>query len=311
MTLLFMDGFDEGDSFDDIRNEMLGGSTSTTVYVTGRSGSGKALELTSSSLDVGYPLPQLDNSETIIVGFAHRWQNDPSHDLIRVLQGITEHLVFRYVTGGELAVDRGTTQLAVTSGLGLVQDQWYYFEFKFRVHDTLGTYEVRVDEVTTSLSATGQDTNNGASPVNVDYFQLVGSSAHLDNWWDDLYVLDGNGTENNDYLGDCWVETLFADGDGFSNDFSPLSGLTNYEMIDETPPDEDTSYVESSTVGHTDLYDYPAPVQTVDTIYGVKVGYKCRIAGGLGTRVMRSAVRSGGVTYEGSINWYLGPSWRT
>jgi hypothetical protein len=57
-------------------------------------------------------------------------------------------------------------------------------------------------------------------------------------------------------------------------DFTP-SADTNYECVDESPADDDTSYVESSTSGHTDLYNYTTPSVSYG-IVGCQVNTVCR-----------------------------------
>jgi len=64
---------------------------------------------------------------------------------------------------------------------------------------------------------------------------------------------------------------LDPDGDGNRNDFTQLSGLTNYEMVDEAEQDEETSYVSSATALDDDLYTFSNLVSNFTTVYGVQV----------------------------------------
>lgn len=75
-----------------------------------------------------------------------------------------------------------------------------------------------------------------------------------------MYVLDGTGTTNNDFLGDINVRTLKPNGDA-SVAMTRSGGTTNAENVDNIPVSadwDDTSYVESGTSTTKDLYDYTA-----------------------------------------------------
>jgi hypothetical protein len=50
------------------------------------------------------------------------------------------------------------------------------------------------------------------------------------------------------------------------------TGATNVSCVDETPPDDDTTYVEDGTVGHVDTYTVPALTRITDGIRGVNYG---------------------------------------
>jgi hypothetical protein len=81
-------------------------------------------------------------------------------------------------------------------------------------------------------------------------------------WIDDLYVCDGSGSVNNDFLGECRVLTLLpSDGNGSNNDFDTSAGGSPADhgaMVNDTTPNDDTDYVSSSTVDHVDSWNYPA-----------------------------------------------------
>jgi hypothetical protein len=63
-------------------------------------------------------------------------------------------------------------------------------------------------------------------------------------------------------LPDPQVRTFFPAAEGNQNDWTPLSGIDNALMVDDNPHDTDTTYVESSTTGHIDLYTYAAHAAT-------------------------------------------------
>jgi hypothetical protein len=85
-------------------------------------------------------------------------------------------------------------------------------------------------------------------------------------------VLDGSGAAPlNTFLGDCRVDARYPTAEGASSAWTPLSGTDNALMIDETAPDDDTTYNSTSTVGATDTHvvqDAPVPGAV---LYGVQL----------------------------------------
>jgi len=82
---------------------------------------------------------------------------------------------------------------------------------------------------------------------------------------DDMYL--GNTTVP---LGPVRVSTLRPNGAGASTQWTPLSGA-NYTNVNETLVDGDTSYVQTNTVGNSDLYTVNSLPITPASIYGVNV----------------------------------------
>ena len=77
----------------------------------------------------------------------------------------------RLSTTGQIAAGAGySTILGQTTDPALSTDNWHYIEVKVVVHDTAGSYEIRVDGVTV-LSDTDVDTrggdDDGAPPVRI------------------------------------------------------------------------------------------------------------------------------------------------
>lgn len=152
---------------------------------------------------------------------------------------------------------------------------WYFIEMKATCDDTTGSVEVRIDGATV-INLTGVDTKNGGAGV---FNRLVLGNAEFssdDNnaVIDDLYLLDNSGgSPTNDFLGDCRVEVILPNGNGNSSQFvgSDSDSTDNYLLVDDASPDDDTTYVESATVGNKDTYAYNDLVVTTGTVYGVQI----------------------------------------
>jgi hypothetical protein len=205
--------------------------------------------------------------------------------------GVTEQIVLRTTAAGELAVDRSATQLGITSGLGLLTDVWYYLEIDITFGDaTAGSVEVFIND-SSVLSLTSIDTRATAG----ENCGSVGLKANSSSprVFDDLYILDDQGTDQTTRIGPCFVETVFPDANGTTNNFTPSAG-SNYQNVDEgDSPDGDTTYNSSSTVTHKDLYGHAALTGSIDTVYAVMPRSYVRVseAGGRGVKnVARSNV---------------------
>lgn len=287
MAVLFMEGWDQYADIADIRrNEnLIVANTTWSFPATGRNS--QCLRSTSTSSD-WYVTG--DFGTFIVVGVAWKYTTDGSGDVLRFLTSNSgEQIVVRHVAGGELAIDRGSTQLEVTSGLGLVVDVFYYLEVKITIHPSAGTYDVYIDEVE-AMADTGVNTEASAG-LDIKQIEFSGNTT-MDPFWDDIYVLDGSGLENTDFLGDVRIDTLTPDGDGNRNDFTAVGEANNWEAVDDgNTPDDDSTYNHSTVVDEDELYTFTDLVATPDTIFAIQVTNHYR-SDDAGARQVRALVRS-------------------
>ena len=132
--------------------------------------------------------------------------------------------------------------------------QWHHVIFKVKFGDTGGIVEIWVDGVqevnVTSLDLDPRPTSltprfGGIASTDMDEFYM-----------DDLLILDGSGSSNNDIPDDARVYTLYPNGDC---NYSGLTGsdgnqVSNYLQVDDDPIVL-TAYNGSSTDGDKDTYD--------------------------------------------------------
>lgn len=125
---------------------------------------------------------------------------------------------------------------------------------------------------------------------------------------DDFYYCDtttGSGTYPcNTPLGDVHVYTRFPIGNS-SVQWTPLAN-TNWQEVDETAMDGDTSYNYSSTAGQEDLLNFGALASTINHIIGVQVTGAYR-KDDAATRIVKQALKSSTTEVYGS-NYSLGVS---
>jgi hypothetical protein len=126
---------------------------------------------------------------------------------------------------------------------------------------------------------------------------------------DDLVLYDDfdNGDGVTDFVGDLTAECLLVTGVGVSSQWTRNTGATNVSCVDETPPDDDTTYVEDGTIGHVDTYTLPPLTRITDGIRAVQVVLTAKNSGA-GTRALAGVVRRSGTNYLGATA-YLGTSY--
>lgn len=226
----------------------------------------------------------IDAQATWIVGFAMRINALPSSTqgaLMTLMDGAIVHVTLQINPSGLLEVRRGTNAgtLLATGSTVLATNTFYYIEMKITISDAAGAVVIHINSVAETLTfvsgtATTQDTRNaGNASANIIAFPNGASSLSTNVDYDDLYVCDSTGGTNNDFLGDVRVEALFPNGDGNSSQLVGSDGnsVNNSLLVDETAPNSDTDYVESSTVSDKDTYAYSNMTPTAGTVAGVQV----------------------------------------
>ena len=238
--------------------------------------------------------PHLTTNSTLVVGVAFRTSAIAisTREFLWLYEGTNKGINLRINSDGTISVYLDAV-LIDTSVSQLSIDTWYYLELKVLTHNSAGTYEVRIDNADW-ISGTGVDTQPSGNSYHtaVRLGAIFGGAAQ----YDDLYVLDGSGSENNDFLGNRQVVPLRPNGDGDTNDWTPSTG-NNYENVDEVQRDDDTTYNETSTANDVDLYDYADSVGLA-TINGVMITTCVRVT--TGSMDMKTLIKSGATTDESS-----------
>lgn len=266
MALRFFDGFDHY-AASKILNKWTTISN-TITFVGGRFG-GSALSTNQRSLTKAF----VDSQPEWIFGSAMQFSVSSDAEVFNWYNGATLQgtLAWRASTR-TLAYYRGNSA-GTLLGSGtkvLLGNVWYYLELRVVFNDTTGIVQLKIDNGL-EIDLSGQDTNNaGGNAANT--LLLAGPVGGFQ--YDDLYLCDGTGpAPYNTFLGDCRVETLLPNGNGNSSQLAGSDGnsVDNYLLVDEADPNDDTDYVESSTVGQKDTYAYSDLAVTSGTVYAVQI----------------------------------------
>ena len=256
MALLWLDGFESiGTSIGTIptpTNVLAGkytdvGGESFMDIEAGRGG-GKCLEFNMTTCKFRSPVLSTTNT-TLIIGFAFKYSASVGAYLCNLLSNAVWTCTLYFDGNGQLVLKRNYTVLGVAT-CELKPNRWYWIEWKLTTHDTTGSCEIRVGNKTV-LNLTNIDTKHLTYTYN-NQVSFQDNGCHPS--FDDLYICDGSGSDNNDFLGNGYVKTLRPDGDS-SVQWTPTSG-SNYDEVNEAEHDSGTTNVVDSTANNKDLYTY-------------------------------------------------------
>lgn len=301
MVLRFIDGFDHYTNAASYALKYNAYLTTLAPGVGRRSGS-NAARLGNYGSD--FLLKTLDDQTTWVVGFAYKRDVTANDEkailLLKDNTGATQIGLYLHGLDGLLRLWRGDqSTLLATSSTALSTGTWYFLELKTVISDSSGTLELRINGVT-AATFTG-DTKQSSTLSTARSIRLGGGVyASTDyGYIDDLYICDGTGTSNNDFLGDCRVDTLYPNGTGNTAQFTPTGSANNWENVKDVNPDSDATNNASATVGQIDSFAFGDLVNQSGNIFGAQTNFVAR-KDDAGTRTMRPVVRVNGTNYEGA-----------
>lgn len=290
MTLLFMDGFDVQDA----ATKWTSHNWNLCTYQTGRLGTGSCAQWNQySSLElISKSIPA---AATVIFGAAVNLEGMGGSNIWSLYgdSGVTDHLDIGFTLAGAMTLSRGGTQIAISADSLVNVGTWQYIEFKATIASSGGIFIAHCNGVEI-INFTG-NTKNGGTNSTIDRVAIRQPNGNYENWqMDDVYICNGLGSTNNDFLGDVRVQALLPTGAGTTTQLTPSTG-SNWSNVDDAPP-VTTTYNSSSTSTNRDTYamgDLPSGTGTVfatqDVIYASKSD--------AGSASIKAAVRSGGTVY--------------
>lgn len=268
MTLLYLDSFDHyasAELTDKGYSSSFPASPNHFIYPgQGRrggqamgSGVGGVLGITVSNT--------FEDSDTIILGAAILWSAYYSRTAIDFLDSVGNSLLLIETTNaGEIRMTSGG-QVAITATNIFTPAAYHHYEIKYtKGTGANGFAEIKKDG---AILLTISNSTETAQCSAWDAFE--GSAAGEFARMDDLYIMNGLGTVNNDYAGDLRVDVQRASADGAEVEFTPNLGADNWTSVDDILTDSETTWNESGIIAARDIHEVDTP--TLGTvIHGVQ-----------------------------------------
>ena len=288
MTVLFISGFDWTASSADLSRKF------DTVYSAGLTASDSRYGGYSLSLSGGLGayvhklLPTGSNYDTVCAGFAYRTLGLTNSMIFTLQDGSGYQITLYLQSDGYLRIYRGDyngTLLDTTSTYPLSANVWAFIEIKVYIHDSAGTVQLKVNGNTVS-NLTSQDTRQYGAYITYVSYRNQGTQQFR---FCDLWITDG------EFLGDCRIKTYFPDSDETYQMFQRSAGSDNYALVDDTDPDDDTTYVESATLNAKDSFGITPSLPGV--VKAIQLSTMAKKTGTAQVK-MKNLIRSGGSDYN-------------
>jgi len=215
-----------------------------------------------------------------------------------LLDGATAQCTVKFQLDGKIVLQSGAvngTALATFPGIVTLQNQWYAFEIEIVINNTTGSIRGRVNNAMSDTFAL----------VNID--TQASANAYANALKLGVY---GNGVAKMDdflwrahplavpWVGDIRCYTQMPTSD-VSKQFTPLTGTSNFAMVNEPQEDKATTYVYSSTVNNADFYGIAPLGLTPAQIVAVTARAFAQKSDA-GSRSGAVQLKSGGTTAQGA-----------
>lgn len=188
--------------------------------------------------------------------------------------------------------------ILATGTFVLAVNTWYWLWGYVKIHDTTGIVRLKVNNVTDIATTTGLDTRQDAA-AGGDTADRIYCCRENNYVMDDIYVQDATGTTNNGDdidIGEVTIPYLVPNLAGDTTAWTPSAG-SNFQTVDEAPPNDDTDYVAAGTSGNIDLYNL-TDISGANAVKGVVVRTRAK-KDTAGTKGFRQLLKSGGTVSNG------------
>lgn len=281
MSRKFIDGFESG------QEDLWDAEDNATVI------SSAGLDMDGDyclDLNAAYEYVEKDITadDEMYFAFLYRPTQVNSEQIIGVLNGTTR-ILHLWRTGGNIKAHSGDYTLLATGTATLNIDTTYLIEVRFKVADSGGRVEVKVDSVQ-DINFTG-DTKPGAdtqfNKVRLGYIGIIGYtvSAYFDN-----FIMDDAA-----WIGNTKIQAILPTGGGSSTIWNPSVGA-NWQCVDERPA-SDVDYVSTNAVGQVDTYQAADMAGAVGTVKCVQIQSRTESEGAPTPTNLKLVVRSGVTDY--------------
>jgi hypothetical protein len=264
VSLLLIDGAEHGS----IGSKGWSGITGATVSTSNPRTGARSYNMGSSNAIMTWQCQPADEHATFIAGVAVYGDDDSARCIeFRSDSGATTHITVTLDTDRYVRIRRGShvgTLLATSAEQLPAGAGYHYVEAKVPLDDAAGEVEVRIDGSTTPIVSFTGDTKNAGTKTVLDSLTLFcQTTGGVQMYWDDIYLCNGAGAINNDFLGDCSVATVVPTATTVANWVGSDGNSVNNEALIDELAFSTTDYVASAVAGAVDHYtmgDVPAGV---------------------------------------------------
>lgn len=241
--------------------------------------------------------PDMDAANGAVIGFYDGVNDTPQVSILFAANGVVKAYRGSVATG---------TFLQNSATGSFQEDEWFHVEAKVLVASTGGTVEVRINTVPV-LQITGANTQNTGnayfdSVIVGGYLPVNFKTVHFA--FDDMFVNDTTGAQNNTWAGNLRSYGAFMIANGATNNFTiggSAPASTHWQSVLNNLLD-DTKYEYSPNVGDIDLFQ-PNPVINGPLVRSLQVRMGLRQDDAT-QRVARAQLRIGTTVYPGSVDQY-------
>jgi len=322
MARLLTTGFETGGKNVEVYGHggyYVGSSGSTSLVSPGRTGN-YCLQVRSSELSTQAVQLAFDEADEVYIGAAVYITDSPEdfHNFLALMHDGTVLMQLRVGgadSGQHLLVYNRATGVTHDSGFSLATGTWFWIELHYLIDDINGRIELRVEG--NELLDVTEDTKYG-DLTTANGVRFLGYNAHagLEVYGvsiDDLVINDASGAIDNAWPGPVRLEPLFPNASGDVGDWSlfPNSGESDWEDIDERPPDNDTSYLTAQESGKQFLVHLEDWSETGKVISKAHIKVVVVKTEADGTNRIKLLAKQGGVLHTGvaqelSTQWDYG-----
>jgi len=197
-----------------------------------------------------------------------------------------------------------TTTVLATSTLSIPLNTYNYIEFKATINTSISAHTCQVmlnGQLACEAPATSNTDRAATGTANSIALQFPWSSYAFGGpiEFDDIYICDGTGSSNNNFLGDLKCVALFPNGNGSTNQFTndASNSTNNYSHVNADPA-TGAAFVESNTASQVDLYTFGS-LPFSGTVHGIQQVVEAK-KDNAGSRVLAPLINIAATNYPGN-----------
>jgi hypothetical protein len=302
MSLVFVDSFDH---YSSAQVGMKWDSVIGAVAISAGAGRRSTNGFDTTTAGTINITKNLSSVSCYIVGFAYKFSAVPAtgRAILRFLDAGTNHIELFVSNTGVLQILRGGATLLSAYSTPLTAGTFYYIEMKGEISNSIsaGGVEVKLDGVSVMTLAAGADSQNGASAQVNQIFLGTAGNAGVVMTFDDFYIINTEGAELSNYLGDVRIDVISANASGTVSNWSPSSaGAGMISMINQVIPDGGTTYMFASAASDAMRFTMSSLPSVVGSIYGIQLNLNIAKSDTTSAKTIAGLVWTGGTSTVGS-----------